>query len=87
MCYITKHPVRWAAQNALHFSSPDRPVHSDTNSASPGSAIFSTLVPGSGNFQLPDLAGFGYGLGLGFWVVFTINVSLTLITTITVILP
>ena len=42
-------------------------------------------------FQLPDLAGLGYGLGLGFWVVFAIIVSLTLtitlFTTLTVILP
>ena len=53
--------------------------------------FFSTLVPGSGNFQLSRLAGLGYGLGLGFWVVITIIVSLTLtltlITTVTVILP
>ena len=59
---------------------------------SPGSVIFfSTLVPGSGNFQLSRLAGLGYGLGLGFLVVITIIVSLTLtltlITTLTVILP
>ena len=51
----------------------------------------SKLVPGSGNFQLSPLAGLGYGLGLRFWVVFTIIVSLTqtltLITTLTVILP
>ena len=49
----------------------------------------SMLVPGSGNFQLSRLAGLGYGLR--FWVVFTIIVSLTqtltLITTLTVILP
>ena len=53
--------------------------------------FFSTLVPGSGNFQLSRLAGLGYGLRLGFWVVITIIVSLTLtltlITTVTVILP
>ena len=36
----------------------------------PGGVIFfSTLVPGSGNFQLSRLAGLGYGLGLMFWVV------------------
>ena len=29
----------WTAQSALHFSSPGRRVHSDTNSASPGSII------------------------------------------------
>ena len=53
--------------------------------------FFSTLVPGSGSFQPPDLAGMGYVLGLGFCVVFTIIVSLIvtviLITTLTVILP
>ena len=52
--------------------------------------FFSTLVPGSGSFQLSGLAGLGYGLGLGFWVEFTIIVyltlTLTLITTLTVIL-
>ena len=63
--------------------------------AGPGRArarnFLSTLVPGSGSFQLSGLAGLGYRLGLGFWVVFTIIVSLTLtltlITTLTVILP
>ena len=53
--------------------------------------FFSTLVPGSGNFQLSRLAGLGYGLWSGCWVVVTIIVSLTLsltlITTLTVILP
>ena len=49
--------------------------------------FFPTLVPGSGNVQLSRLAGLGYGLGFGFWVVITIIVSLTLITTLTVILP
>ena len=57
----------------------------------PGRVICSTLVPGSGSFQLPDYAGLGYGLGLGFWVVFTIIVSLTptltLITPLSVISP
>ena len=62
------------------------------NGCSPGRVIFfSTLVPGSGNFQLSRLAGLGYGLGLRFWVVFTIIVSLTLtltsFTTLTEILP
>ena len=51
--------------------------------------LFSTLVPGSGSFQLTSLMGFGYGLG--FWVVFTIIVSLTLtltlIISLTIILP
>ena len=39
MFYIAQYPVRWTAQSALHFSSHDRPVHSDTNSASPGSIL------------------------------------------------
>ena len=53
--------------------------------------FFSTLAPGSGNFQLSRLAGLGYGLGLRFWVLFTIIVSLTLtltpFTTLTEISP
>ena len=39
MFYIAQYPVRWTAQNALHFSSPGRPVQSDTNSASLGSIL------------------------------------------------
>ena len=34
MFYIAQYPVRWTAQSALQFSSPGRPVHSDTNSPS-----------------------------------------------------
>ena len=37
--YIAQYPVRWTAQSALHFSSPARPVHSDTNLASLGSIL------------------------------------------------
>ena len=37
--YIALYPVRWTAQSASHFSSPGRPVHSDTNSASLGSIL------------------------------------------------
>ena len=38
--YIAQYPVHWTAQSALHFlPSPGRPVHSDTNSASPGSIL------------------------------------------------
>ncbi len=79
------------------FASPGRLVHSNTNSASPGSVIcFLRLFRAAAGFdflQVPDLAGLGYGLGLGlgFGVVFTIIVSLaltlTLIPTLTVILP
>ena len=39
MFYTAQYPVCWTAQSALHFSSPDRPVHSDTNLASPGSIL------------------------------------------------
>ena len=32
--YIAQYPIRWTTQRALHFlPSPDRPVHSNTNSA------------------------------------------------------
>ena len=37
--YIAQYIVHWTAQRALHFSSPDRPVPSDTNSTSLGSII------------------------------------------------
>ena len=40
--YIAQYPVRWTAQSALQFflfAFPGRPVHSDTNSASPGSIL------------------------------------------------
>ena len=37
--YIAQYPVCWTAQSALHFSSTGRPVHSYTNSASPGSIL------------------------------------------------
>ena len=52
-----------AAQSELNESDGRRPG---------GRRFFSTLVPGSGSFQLSDLAGLGYGLLLRFWVVFTI---------------
>ena len=40
VCFnIAQYPVRWTAQSALHFSSPGRPVHSGTNSTSPGSIL------------------------------------------------
>ena len=37
--YIAQYPVRRTAQSAVHFLPPGRPVHSDTNSASPGSIL------------------------------------------------
>ena len=36
--YIANYPVRWTTQRAIHFIS-GRHVHSDTNSASPGSIL------------------------------------------------
>ena len=39
MFYRAQYPVRSTAQSALHFSSTGKPVHSDTNSASPGSIL------------------------------------------------
>ena len=39
MFYTAQYPVRWTAQSALYFSSPGRPVHSDTNSTSLGSIL------------------------------------------------
>ena len=43
--YIAQCPVSWTAQSALHFPSPGRPVHSDTNSASLGSKDYSLTCP------------------------------------------
>ena len=39
--YIAQYPARWTAQSALNtlFALPGRSVHSDTNSASPGSIL------------------------------------------------
>ena len=37
--YIAQYPVRWTTQSASHFSSPDSPLHSVTNSASLGSIL------------------------------------------------
>ena len=38
--YIAQYPVHWTAQKRFTlFASPGRPVHSDTNSASPGSIL------------------------------------------------
>ena len=38
--YIAQYPVRWTDQKRFTlFALPDRPVHSDTNSASPGSIL------------------------------------------------
>ena len=37
--YTAQYSVHWTAQSTLHFSSPGRPVHSDTNSASLGGIL------------------------------------------------
>ena len=40
--YIAQYPVRWTAQESKRFTLfdlPGRPVHTDTNSASPGSIL------------------------------------------------
>ena len=37
--FRTQYPVHWTAQSTLHVSSPDRTVHSITNSASLGSIL------------------------------------------------
>ena len=37
--YIAQYPVRWTAQCFIVFAFRDRHVHSDTNSASPGSIL------------------------------------------------
>ena len=39
MFHIAQDSVRWTGQRALHFSSPGKPVHSDTNSAPLGSIL------------------------------------------------
>ena len=39
MFYIAQYPVRWTTQSALHFLPPLADLHSDTNSASPGSIL------------------------------------------------
>ena len=65
---------------------PDRRTHL------PGRVIFFPInAPGMGRFQLLNLGVLVYGLELRFWVVIAIIVSLTLtitlITTLTIILP
>ena len=37
--YIAQYPVRYRSKRFTLFASPGRPVHSDTNSASPGSIL------------------------------------------------
>ena len=54
--YIAQYPVRWTAQSALHFSSPGRPVHSDTNSASPGSILAMQQLRNDYSLTFPPLS-------------------------------
>ena len=59
-----------------------------TTQASPGGVICSTIVPGSGRFQLSDVVGLGDGLGLVFTIIgsLTLTLTLTLTTNIPVFL-
>ena len=54
--YIAQYLVRWTAQSALHFSSPGRPVHSDTNSASPGSILAMQQLRNDYSLTRPSLS-------------------------------
>ena len=54
--YIALYPVHWTAQSALHFSSPGRPVHSDTNSASPGSILAMQQLRNDYSLTFPPLS-------------------------------
>ena len=56
--YIAQYPVRWTAQSALHFFAlPGRPVHSDTNSASPRSTLaMQQLLATSRSFAFQPLS-------------------------------
>ena len=53
--YSVQYPVRCTAQSALHFSSPDRPVHSDTNSTSLGSILAMQQLRVKTSFTFPLL--------------------------------
>ena len=54
--YIAQYPVSWTAQSALHFSSPDRPVHSDTNPASLGSILAMQQLRNEYSLTCPPLS-------------------------------
>ena len=56
MFYIAQNPVRWTAQSVLHFSSPGRPVHSETNSASPGSILAVQQLRKDDSLTFPPLS-------------------------------
>ena len=54
--YTAQYPVRWTAQSALHLSSPGRHVHSDTNSASPGSILAMQQLRNDYSLTCPPLS-------------------------------
>ena len=54
--YIAQYPVRWTDQSALHFSSPGRPVRSDTNSASLGSILAMQQLRNDYSLAYPPLS-------------------------------
>ena len=54
--YIAPYPIRWTAQSALHFSSPGRPVHSNTNSASHGSILAMQQLRNDYSLTFPSLS-------------------------------
>ena len=55
--YIAEYPVRWTAQSALYFSSPGKPVNSDTNSVYLGSILAMTRNDYSLTFPPLSIAG------------------------------
>ena len=54
--YIAQYPVSWTAQSAFHFSSPGRPVHSDTNPASLGSILAMQQLRNDYSLTCPPLS-------------------------------
>ena len=56
--YIGQYPVRWTAQSASHLSSPGRPVHPDTNSASLGSILATQQLRNDYSLTFPPLSSY-----------------------------
>ena len=54
--YIAQYPLHGTAQSALHLSSPGRPVHSDTNSASLGSILAMQQLRNDYSLTCPPLS-------------------------------
>ena len=54
--YIAQYPDHCTTQSALHFSSPGRPVHSDTNSASLGSILAMQQLRNDYSLTFPSLS-------------------------------